>query len=211
MLLNTFYNFLLSSYLRKFKDFSPKLLSLSEVRPVYKLCSQLGLIPTGLGSISPFFYVWLPGWLGLRSGAGRLPRAAPGVAADSQSGPTGVHLGSRALRSPEEREGCVLEGSRWDAEISIIGAWGTLPAALAGYTLEDPEDYKSPRPKADKKAGKLLGFRSCPSGWSTEALEAKEPHMGSPKPRYCLLPRQGQKCPRTGPAIFLLGYTQHKM
>lgn len=63
MLLNTFYNFLPSSYLRKFKDFSPKLLSLSEVRPVYKLCSQLGLIPTGLGSVNPFLCVvaWLAG------------------------------------------------------------------------------------------------------------------------------------------------------
>lgn len=63
MLLNTFYNFLLSSYLRKFKDFSPKLLSLSEVRPVYKLCSQLGLIPTGLGSVNLFLCVvaWLAG------------------------------------------------------------------------------------------------------------------------------------------------------
>ena len=45
------------------------------------------------------------------------------MAGDSQCGSTGVHLGSRALCSPEEQES-VLEGSRWDADLHRQGPVG---------------------------------------------------------------------------------------
>lgn len=149
------------------------------------------MIP-GLGSVNPFLCVvaWLAG---SRSGCREVTSAAPGVAADSQSGPTGVHLGSRLCCGPESRE-AVLEGNRWDAkEISIIGAWGTLPApwlAIHWKTLKITEALGRKQTRGWEAAGGSGAVHQA----GAEALEAKEPHMGSPKPRYCLLPRQGQKC-----------------
>ena len=90
------------------------------------------------------------------------------------------------------------------------GACGTFPAALAGYALQDPEDYRSPRPKADKRLGSCWGSRSCLSGWSWSTGGQGTPR-GFSKAQVLLAARPGMEMPRSGPAIFHLGYTRHKM
>ena len=104
----------------------------------------------------------------------------------------GVHLGSRALCSPEEQE-AVLEGSRQDADLHRQGPVGPfLQPWLAMHckTLKITEALGRKQTRGWEAAGGSGAVHQA----GAEALEAKEPHVGSPKPRYCLLPGQGRKC-----------------
>ena len=149
------------------------------------------------------------GCLGLRSGCREVTLSCSGGGRRQSVWVPGVHLGSRALCSPEEQE-AVLEGSRRDCWSPSSGACGTFPAALAGYALQDPEDDRSPRPKADKRLGSCWGSRSCLSGWSWSTGGQGTPR-GFSKAQVLLAARPGTEMPRSGPAIFHLGYTRHKM
>lgn len=132
------------------------------------------------------------GCLGLRSGCREVTLSCSGGGRRQSVWVPGVHLGSRALCSPEEQE-AVLEGSRQDADLHRQGPVGPFLQPWLAMHCKTLKITEAPGLK-QTRGWQAAGGPGAVCRAGAEALEAKEPHVGSPKPRYCLLPGQGRKC-----------------